>query len=57
MNAIAPVGVYITMILQQTHLGTFFLSQGGVIVIAVLPLIIRSGILERAARDGTVPSM
>jgi hypothetical protein len=57
MNVIAPVGVYTTMILQQTHLGTFFLSHGGVIVITVLALIIRSGILERAARDGTVPSM
>jgi hypothetical protein len=56
MNAIAPV--YIRMILQKTQLGTFFLSQAGVIVIviAVLPLIVRSSILERAARDGTVLS-
>lgn len=55
MNTIVPVVVYITTILRQMHSGTFFL-QGGVIVI-VIPLIIRSFVLERAARDGTVPSM
>lgn len=58
MNVIAPVGIHITMVLQQTHLGAFFLSRGVVVVVIVtVPFIIRSGILERAARDCTVPSM
>ena len=56
MNAIGPVGY-----ISQRYSGTFFLPQGGVIVvitvITVLPLIIRPGVLERAAHDDTVPLM
>jgi hypothetical protein len=45
----------IVTILQPKDSGTLFLFQGGGLV--VLPLIIRSIILERAARDDSVPLM
>ena len=57
MNAIESVGVYKQRYFNRRTQERFFLSQSGIIVITVLPLIVRSFIFEHTARDGTILTM